>query len=91
VYQHLARKPYPFEGRAFLFHKPLIKVHHWQRQHLPRRRRVVERNAHLVKLPSVAQLVLFAHAEACVAVEGCGTGFADEGAALYFSSAIKLV
>jgi hypothetical protein len=65
-------------------YKPLIKLLYLQREDEPGYSRVVERNAYLVKLPSVAQLVLAAHTEASVAVEGHGARFAAEGAALNF-------
>jgi hypothetical protein len=40
---------------------------------------MVERDAHLIKLSGVAQLVALADAEAGEAIEGWGGGFADEG------------
>jgi hypothetical protein len=58
---------------------------HRNRQHPARCSGVVERNAHLINLPGVTQLVLFAHTEASIVVEAHSTSLADEGATLDFS------
>jgi hypothetical protein len=67
-----------------LFDKPLPKLLRRNREHQPGRSSVVERNAHLVKLPGIAQLVLPTEAEAGKAVECTDCRFADVGTALNF-------